>query len=76
MNINWTYYPANNFGSFHQNEAHRGFIESEYGMVLIAIIFKDEGTWFVSIEDTLNSDEFQAVHHKLNEILANDLRTP
>lgn len=76
MNINWTYHPANNFGSFHRCEAHRGCIESEDDMILIAIIFKENNMWYVSIQDTLTADEFQAVYHKLNEILANELRTP
>lgn len=70
MIIHWTHHPANNHGSFHRSEVYRGFIESEDAMILVAIIFKEDNTWLVSLQDVLNSSEFQQVHAKLQEILS------
>lgn len=74
MSIYWIHYPASSLGSFYRCETHRGFTGPEDAMILVVTIFKEDNTWLVCLEDTLNSDEFQAVHHKLQEILANDLR--
>lgn len=68
--IDWTYHPAKSTGSFHQCESYRGYIEYEDARILVVIIFSEYNTWFVSIEDTLNTDEFLAVHKKLQELLS------
>lgn len=68
--INWTYYPEKSDGSFHRCETYRGKIDYDDMSILVAIIFLEDDKWFVSIEDTLTSDEFNQVHAKLQEILS------
>ncbi len=71
--IEWTHYPENSVGSFHRCECYRGKIEYDDMPILVAIIFLDGGTWFVSVEDTLTSAEFNQVHAKLQEILSSGI---